>query len=111
MSSREDVRATLLTLLLAGKSVKEIVADVQCGRMLVYEIKKRLAAGTPPQASSRKRRRMTLTPTVVVGLPPHQSGSDQEPPDGGQESSVLANWSGKSSENPAGIAYERSRSP
>ena len=43
MSSREDVRATLLTLLLAGKSVKEIVADVQCGRMLVYEIKKRLA--------------------------------------------------------------------
>ena len=31
---------------------------------------------------------MTLTPTVVVGLPPHQSGSDQEPPEGGQESSI-----------------------
>ena len=51
-----------------GKTVKEIVADVQCGRMLVYKAKNILAAGKPPQALPRKRRQTTLTPTVVAGL-------------------------------------------
>ena len=68
MSSRQDTRSAISALLRAGKTVKEIVADVQGGRTLVYSVKKRLDAGKSVQVSPRKRKRTTLTPRVVAGL-------------------------------------------
>ena len=68
MTSRQDVRAAISALLDAGKTAKEIVGDLQCGKSVVYEVKKRKEAGKSAQASPRKRTRTTLTPTVIAGL-------------------------------------------
>ena len=68
MSTRQDVRAVISALLDAGKTTKEVVADLKCGKSVVYEVKKRKEAGISAQASPRKRTRTTLTPTVVAGL-------------------------------------------
>ena len=68
MASRSETRAAISALLDAGKTAKEVVAALQCGKSVVYEVKKRKAAGKGPQASPRKRKSTTLTPTVVAGL-------------------------------------------
>ena len=69
MSSRSETRSAISALLDAGKTAKEVVAALQCGKSVVYEVKKRKTAGKGPQASPRKRTRTTAPP-------PHQGGSD-----------------------------------
>ena len=68
MTSRSDTRAAISALLDAGKTAKEVVAALQCGKSVVYEVKKRKEAGKGPQPSPHKRKSTTLTPTVVAGL-------------------------------------------
>ena len=60
MSSRKDTRAAISALLDAGKTAKEVVADLKCGKSVVYEVKKRKQAGKSAQASPRKRTRTFL---------------------------------------------------
>ena len=68
MSTRKDVRAAISALLDAGKTAKDIVGDLKCGKLVVYEVKKWKETGKSAQALPCKRKKTTLTPTVVAGL-------------------------------------------
>ena len=53
MSTQKDIHAAISALLDTGKTAKDIVGDLKCGKSVVYEVKKRIAA--------RKDKELTIT--------------------------------------------------